>query len=96
MAGANTNATKDGRTALMLASTMGREPCACALIKAGANINATEFHGQTALMAATLHGHEPCARALIEAGANINATEKDGPTALMDNFPTLPTRYRGL
>jgi len=52
--GANINATnKQGRTAFMLASVYGHEPCARGLIEAGANINPTTVLGWTALIFAS-------------------------------------------
>ena len=65
-------------TALMAAAQDGHEQCALALIKAGANVNATEEDDYTALIVACQNGHEQCARALLEAGAAVDATQETG------------------
>lgn len=53
-----------------------------ALIRAGADINATDNDGCCALINAANWGHTASVRALLDAGANLHACDKDGWTAL--------------
>jgi hypothetical protein len=66
-----------GWTPLMYAAPGGR----AALLKAGADPNATGPHGETALMFAALGGDWD--EALVRAGARVNAQTDQGVTALM-------------
>ena len=53
------------------------------LIKAGADVNATDDYGETALMWAAWYDAADAAKMLIEAGADVNARDKGGKTALI-------------
>jgi uncharacterized protein len=55
----------------------------CALLDAGADVNALDEHGQTALMNAAYRGDAELAQLLIGRGANLNLTAKYRLTALM-------------
>lgn len=61
--------TKDGRTALMLASGSGYLEVVKALLAKGANVNAKAYDGTTALDAATAGGHADVRALLLKAGA---------------------------
>ncbi len=50
------------------------------LIKAGANVNATDTHGWTALHYAFLNGKHAVVDELISAGADVNVTDSNGWT----------------
>ena len=64
---------------------MGHVDCVKQLVKAGAELNATNSDGNTALIdAATFNGHVDCVKELVKAGAELNATNSDGNTALID------------
>ena len=82
--GANPNAaTKDGTTALMIASQEGYPEIAKILLAAGANPNAAEDDGTTALMFSAIKNHSEVVKILLAAGANPDAMEDDGMTALL-------------
>ena len=51
------------------------------LLKAGANIEATDEDGDTPLHVASANEADGAVKLLLEAGANIEATNKDGKTA---------------
>ena len=53
-----------------------------ALIKADADVNASNKNGTTALQVAAINGHLKVVEALIEAGADVNASNNNGVTAL--------------
>ncbi len=53
------------------------------LIKAGANINATDKSGRTILILASENGHLDIIKKLINSGADVNATDEYGWTALV-------------
>lgn len=55
-----------------------------ALIKAGANINATNNEGATAVYNAVWNKNVEMVLHLIKAGANVNASDHDGFTPLLD------------
>ena len=83
---------EDKTTALMKAAMSNNTAKVARLIKAGANVNATNNDGlnaliwnsgETALMRAAWHNAADAAKLLIEAGADVNATDNDGKTALM-------------
>lgn len=63
-------------TALLYAAIAGNTPCVLTLLRAGANINATDRNMEafTSLMFAVRSNHEQCVAALIKAGADINFT----------------------
>jgi serine/threonine-protein phosphatase 6 regulatory ankyrin repeat subunit B len=68
--GADVNAqTKEGYTALMMASVMGHTEIAKLLIEEGADVNAQTKDGWTALMRASSEGKIEVAELLRKAGA---------------------------
>ena len=71
-------------TALLLAAPTAPTPVVTALIKAGADVNATDVRGMTPLMlaVATDHPKLDAIRELLAAGANANAKSLAGETAL--------------
>ncbi len=77
-----------GNTPLIRAARDGDTEKVEALLKTGADVNASNREGTTALMASTWgktgRGDVGIAKALIVRGANINATNVYGRTALMD------------
>jgi hypothetical protein len=73
---------KDGKTALMLASAMGREEVVKALIQMRANVNAKEVHGWNALTYAIWSGNAGVVRMLLEGGADARARDDKNRTAL--------------
>ena len=52
------------------------------LIKAGADVNATDKNGQTPLKIAARYGNVAMANILIKADANVNAADKNGRTPI--------------
>ena len=77
--GINVDATRhDGNTALRDATYQGHTETVNALIRAGANLDAT------AIIRAVMVGGPETVNALIEAGANLNANDKYGRTALIE------------
>ena len=76
-----------GNTALILAAWEGDSSKVDALLRAGADVNASNHQGTTALMASAWgggSGNAGVARRLIERGANVNAANAYGRTALME------------
>ena len=69
-------------TPLMYAARDGGVDSARALVKAGADINATDPDGTTALILAIMNAHYDTANAILEAGADPNITDKAGMAAL--------------
>jgi ankyrin repeat protein len=85
-------ALPDGRTALMLAARKADAELAVQLIRAGANVNASNVNGGTVLMFASIagdagivgvKGHTEVARVLLDFGANQGTRDAYGWTALM-------------
>jgi hypothetical protein len=74
--------TKDGATALLLASQTGHFRITQTLMEAGAELNAQNHKGFTAVMIASAQGHTGVVRMLIEAGADVNAQTDEEYTAL--------------
>ena len=68
---------------LIAAANDGHTVCLQMLVKAKANIKATNEEGCTALILAANHGHTACLQLLLEANADFSATDNDGHTALM-------------
>jgi ankyrin repeat protein len=62
-------------TALLYAARDGQTESARLLMKAGANLELTEYNGITPLVMAIGNDHHDLATLLIEAGANVNATD---------------------
>jgi len=69
-------------TPLMYAARDGGVDAARALVKAGAEVNATDPDGTTALILAIMNAHYDTAIAILEAGADPNITDKAGMAAL--------------
>jgi ankyrin repeat protein len=87
-AGADPNARDEKKnTPLILASWFNLwskdKAVVDALMKAKADVNATNQVGLTALMAAAGGGRDDMLNALLACGAKLNAKDKDGWTALM-------------
>ncbi|KAL7573506.1 hypothetical protein ACA910_019822 [Epithemia clementina (nom. ined.)] len=80
------DASDEGVTPLIAASSEGHEAVVALLLKAGANVNAKDQDGTTALMAAAARGHLPIVQALIANGASVNEQNQDGHSALMFAF----------
>ncbi len=70
------------RTALMSAALDGDRNKVRALLKLGADINASDGKGRTALMFAVINRHVEIAEALLYEGADISTRANDGGTAL--------------
>lgn len=68
--------------ALVDAAGSGDLPTVQALLKRGANIEATAFDGLTPLDAAAKQGHLEILRYLVDAGASVNGTTRTDRTAL--------------
>jgi ankyrin repeat protein len=75
-------ATKDGKTALMLAAGAGQEKLVGALLAAGADINSANTRGGTALMYAATRGDSKTVAVLLSHGAKVNARAENGWTAV--------------
>jgi len=83
-ANADVNAVnKEGVTALMVASSAGRDGIARLLIQNEATVDIHDNDGWTALMYAADGGQWSVAKELIEAKADVNATDKKGWSPLM-------------
>ena len=77
-------ASRYGITPAHLAAQNGNPTIAEALLKAGANPNATLPEGETVLMTAARTGNVDVIRALVSRGADVNASEQwQGQTPLM-------------
>ena len=70
-------------TALMLAMVSSNSKSVEVLLKAGADVNATEMYNITALMCAAWRGDTEIAETLITAGADVNASTDYKYTALL-------------
>ena len=77
------DASEDGITPLIAASSEGNVDCIKALLEAKADVNAKDKDGTSALMAAAARGHLDVTTALLEGGASVNEQNTDGHTALM-------------
>jgi len=73
---------KGGWTALMYAAREGAVNAARVLVRAGADLNATEPEGTSALLFAIINGHYDVAEVLIDAGADLDLSDKTGMTPL--------------
>ncbi|KAJ9441313.1 hypothetical protein DIPPA_08168 [Diplonema papillatum] len=74
--------SRDGRTALHIASENGRLKVVKELIAAGAKVDVQENDGCTALSAASRWGYSKVVKELIAAGAKVDVQNYDGRTAL--------------
>ncbi len=70
-----------GKTALLLASTLGLTDIAAMLIESGANLEARDSGGNTPLINASYGGHVKLVELLIKSGAKVNAESNNGSTA---------------
>jgi ankyrin repeat protein len=76
-------AEADGTTALHWAVRADDLETARLLIRAGANVKATNRHGMTPLALAALNGSATMIEALVKAGADPNAALPEGETVVM-------------
>jgi ankyrin repeat protein len=65
----------------MQAATSGNTDILSQLLKAGAQVNATDNHGDTALILATRDGTPDAIRTLLSAGADRDLRNKDRANA---------------
>ncbi|CAJ1958374.1 unnamed protein product [Cylindrotheca closterium] len=77
------DASDDGITPLIAASSEGHGDCVQLLIAAGASLDMKDTDGTNSLMAAAARGHLDVVSKLLAAGAKINEQNVDGHTALM-------------
>lgn len=82
-AGFVNDASEDGITALIAASSEGNIDCVKQLLEAKADANAKDKDGTSSLMAAAARGHLDVVSALLSSGASVNEQNTDGHTALM-------------
>ena len=68
---------------LFSAACTGLTAAVEALLRRGADPNATTSRGQTALMGAAAKGHAKIVAALLRGGAAVDVVNKNGETALM-------------
>ena len=73
---------EDHSRALHLSAQNGRPLVTNSLIRAGADVNATNDGGDTPLILASLNGHGSIVDALLKSGANVHATDQFGSCAL--------------
>jgi uncharacterized protein len=74
-------ATKDGSSALILASALGHESIVDALIALNANVEHTMYNGVNSLMAASSFGHLAIVKKLLEANALPNVEQPYAKTS---------------
>ena len=77
-----TGTREDNSRALHLSAQNGRPLVTNSLIRAGADVNATNDGGDTPLILASLNGHGSIVDALLKSGANVHATDQFGSCAL--------------
>ena len=73
---------RHGKTALMVASLLGRTEVVQLLLGKGAAVDEKNKHGRTALMYASEGGRTEVVKLLLGKGAAVDAKDKDGRTAL--------------
>lgn len=71
----NIQSTKQGHTALMLASYCASESIICFLLQNGACINMQDHSGRTSLFHAVKQGHQSAVNLLASYGADVNLSE---------------------
>jgi ankyrin repeat protein len=71
-----------GLTPLLFAARQGCVDCARVLLKAGADINATNPNGFSAILLAIINSHYDVAAFLLEQGADANIADEVGRTPL--------------
>ena len=93
-------ASDDGITPLIAASSEGHTEVVKSLIAANVNIEVKDSDNTTALMTASARGHTDIVQELLTAGALVNEQNTDGHTALMfaysgkNQVVTLWERYK--
>ncbi|MEJ2500008.1 MAG: ankyrin repeat domain-containing protein [Campylobacterales bacterium] len=75
-------ADKNGRTALMVAASMGRQYAVEVLINNYANVDRLDTFGWSALMLAVYYNHIEVCRFLCECGCSINLVSPQGMSAM--------------
>ncbi len=73
---------RNRRTALMIASSLGRTEAMELLIKHGANLNCYDKFGWTALMLSIYYNQKSAVKLLLQNGADVNISAKKGLTAM--------------
>lgn len=73
---------KNERTALMIASSLGRIEALSLLIKHGAQLDIYDKFGWTALMLGVYYNQKEIVKFLLQAGADVNVSAKKGLSAL--------------
>ncbi len=76
------HATRNGKTALMLAAGAGNADLVRTLLADGANVNSANVRGGTALMYAATRGDAETVAVLLSHGAKVNARAQNGWTAV--------------
>jgi uncharacterized protein len=69
---------------LLVCAMDGDADCVDLLLRAGANVHATDHQGNTALMAAATQEHTAVVGRLLRAGARVDAVDASGHTAVHD------------
>jgi ankyrin repeat protein len=77
------DASEDGITPLIAASSEGNAESIKLLLEAKVDVNSKDKDGTSALMAAAARGHLDVTTALLEGSASVNEQNADGHTALM-------------
>ena len=82
--GANLDArTKEGETALHIATENDQKETVCQLIKLGADVNAIDKHGKNKMLQLSLEtNHIEVSAKLISSGADTNTSNEESETAL--------------
>eukprot|EP00958_Prasinococcus_capsulatus_P008290 scaffold797_cov533-Prasinococcus_capsulatus_cf.AAC.1 len=73
----------EGKTALMIAASIGNEDAARILVKSGSQINFVNEYGRSALIEAISSGQKEMAETLCAMGADVNLEDNAGVTPLM-------------
>ena len=67
---------------LHIAASRDNEQNLKTFLRAGAQVDAPNYHNHTALFLAAAKGHEECCAELIKCGANVNCRDRHGTTIL--------------